>query len=232
MKDFYKRIDGKKYRHVYIVADIHGKYKQFLRELKDWKFDKEQDLVVGVGDLIDRGFESLDVLRLLDEKWFVSVIGNHEQMAYDAICGSSQSPYLREWLDTYGFWYKILDRLEKDEARERVKEVYETYPRVIEIEVDEKRSLNNRKKIVVCHALYPNSSNYEFNKKVDENDLIWTVPNFKALEKEIEDLGFDEDYEFYFGHYILPERKKIGNLNFIDLGGFLDNGELSVIRIQ
>jgi serine/threonine protein phosphatase 1 len=44
------------------------------------EFDPERDRVLSVGDLIDRGPESLDTLALIEEPWFHAVLGNHEMM--------------------------------------------------------------------------------------------------------------------------------------------------------
>jgi len=41
-------------------------------------FDPDRDRVLSVGDLIDRGPESLETLSLIEEPWFHAVLGNHE----------------------------------------------------------------------------------------------------------------------------------------------------------
>ena len=64
----------------FIVGDLHG-YGPLLRQfLAEHDFCAETDRVFSVGDLIDRGPESLDTLRLLYEPWFYAVRGNHEDM--------------------------------------------------------------------------------------------------------------------------------------------------------
>ena len=67
----------------FVVSDIHGMYKQFEQILAHW--DKESTLVI-LGDLIDRGPQSLEVIRkvmALKETYGEQVIfcmGNHEVM--------------------------------------------------------------------------------------------------------------------------------------------------------
>lgn len=64
----------------YVVGDIHGCYSLLLRLLNAVNFDKSKDRLFSVGDLIDRGPESLRCLALLQEPWFFAVQGNHELM--------------------------------------------------------------------------------------------------------------------------------------------------------
>ena len=64
----------------YVVGDLHGCYPLLVRLLNAVNFDKSKDRLFSVGDLIDRGPESLRCLELLQEPWFFAVQGNHELM--------------------------------------------------------------------------------------------------------------------------------------------------------
>lgn len=75
-----------------------------MKKLRECRFDPQQDLLVSVGDLIDRGPDSLGCLALLRESWMMAVRGNHEQMALDARA-SSQSTL---WLMNGGDWFTRL----------------------------------------------------------------------------------------------------------------------------
>lgn len=72
------------------VADIHGDDEKFRKALKSVSL-KKTDILVLIGDLIDRGKKSKDVLDtvlLLKENDFKNLIyirGNHEQMLIDSI---------------------------------------------------------------------------------------------------------------------------------------------------
>ena len=63
-----------------VVGDLHGHRSLFERELDRLGFDPTRDRVLSVGDLIDRGPESLATLSLIEEPWFHAVLGNHELM--------------------------------------------------------------------------------------------------------------------------------------------------------
>lgn len=65
-----------------VVGDLHGMHTLLMRELQRIGFDPDRDRLFCVGDLIDRGAESLECLSLLDEPWFHSVLGNHDFSAF------------------------------------------------------------------------------------------------------------------------------------------------------
>lgn len=64
----------------YIVGDLHGHYTVLMNGLDKIGFDDKTDRLFCVGDLVDRGPEVGLCLSLLNEKWFSSVLGNHEYM--------------------------------------------------------------------------------------------------------------------------------------------------------
>jgi serine/threonine protein phosphatase 1 len=67
----------------YVVGDLHGCYDLLEQLLNEVGFDKTRDRLFSVGDLIDRGPNSLRCLQLLAEPWFYAVRGNHELMMLD-----------------------------------------------------------------------------------------------------------------------------------------------------
>jgi serine/threonine protein phosphatase 1 len=64
----------------YFVGDIHGCYEQLMEALVKIKFNPDVDRLISVGDLVDRGADSVKCLNLLKEPWFHAVSGNHEDM--------------------------------------------------------------------------------------------------------------------------------------------------------
>ncbi|MER2108625.1 MAG: metallophosphoesterase [Solibacillus sp.] len=73
---------------IFVVSDIHGMYKQFEQILQFW--EQESKLVL-LGDLVDRGLQSLEVIRnamALKATYGEQVIickGNPEQILLDFI---------------------------------------------------------------------------------------------------------------------------------------------------
>jgi serine/threonine protein phosphatase 1 len=64
----------------FVVGDLHGHRSLFEQALERMAFDPRRDRVLSVGDLIDRGPESIATLSLIEQPWFNAVLGNHELM--------------------------------------------------------------------------------------------------------------------------------------------------------
>lgn len=64
----------------YIIGDIHGCYNELRQLLKKIKFNKNNDTVIFSGDLINRGGNSLKVLKFIKdlESSSIIILGNHE----------------------------------------------------------------------------------------------------------------------------------------------------------
>lgn len=87
----------------YFVGDIHGQYSHLMTLLQDCAFDPAVDRLIAVGDLIDRGDENVEVLALLLQPWFYSVLGNHEVMLLEWILGNAPH-YYRMQVMNGGHW--------------------------------------------------------------------------------------------------------------------------------
>lgn len=69
----------------FVIGDLHGCTLALEELLNHVRFDKSKDRLFSVGDLVDRGPDSIGALALLNERWFFAVLGNHEHMLRDAI---------------------------------------------------------------------------------------------------------------------------------------------------
>ena len=65
---------------IYAIGDIQGCYDSFMKLLEKIEFDKTKDTLWLVGDLVNRGDKSLEVLKFLYsiKKNVISVLGNHD----------------------------------------------------------------------------------------------------------------------------------------------------------
>jgi len=66
----------------YIIGDIHGEFQKLLALIE--KLPKDSKLIF-VGDLIDRGLQSREIIAYIREHNHQVVRGNHEQLNLRAI---------------------------------------------------------------------------------------------------------------------------------------------------
>lgn len=74
------------YRRILAVGDIHGYFSQFLALYRKLQFSSSEDLLIFLGDYIDRGPDGLAmlqwVMRKVQEPHVIALRGNHEQMMH------------------------------------------------------------------------------------------------------------------------------------------------------
>lgn len=93
----------------YFVGDIHGRYERLMTTLRQMRFDKTRDRLFAVGDLVDRGYENMDVIGLLEEPWFFSAVGNHEELLVNAINNPNDKTCVINHVENGGDWAWVKD---------------------------------------------------------------------------------------------------------------------------
>ncbi|TAN30327.1 MAG: hypothetical protein EPN31_04435 [Castellaniella sp.] len=83
MPTLHQRLPANAAGRDFIMGDLHGCLDLLRVEMERIEFDPAVDRLFSVGDLIDRGPDSMGCLRLLREPWFHAVRGNHEDMLLD-----------------------------------------------------------------------------------------------------------------------------------------------------
>lgn len=197
----------------YIIGDLHGCLDQFVKVLEAIGFDSRVDRMFAVGDLIDRGPDSLACLRFIGEPWFFTTVGNHEDMLVSAIDEGKE--YL--WQSNGGGWYSELTIPEEDEVDCWVDHIKSKVPVTITLDTDQG-------KIGICHA-EPVSSMFS---DIDQETMLWG----RSVVTHKDGFIMQDVVETYHEHTPLAITTKLGDNVFIDTGACFEGGHLTCIKLQ
>ncbi len=169
----------------YIIGDVHGEFDS-LRLLTD-KLPKDSKLIF-VGDLVDRGKKSKEVVEFVKSNNYLCVLGNHEKMMLDYLEEFEktypQLPsliYHHRWIHNGGkqtlLSYRVI-KIDKQDGKlvctkddEKFKELMEHFswlkklPMYIELE-----NKKDGKQIVVSHASMGDV--WEFVENENKSDIV------------------------------------------------------------
>ena len=229
------------YKRILAVGDIHGMYDKLTTLMDQVRFDPTEDLLIFLGDYIDRGPKSLECLDYVMElnkqypEQVIPLLGNHEAMCttyyqfegrrLNSMMDAVDFQMVRVWLDNGGYdTHKQFKKLKKPELQKRLRWM---------------RMLSNHYQIgdyYFCHAgIQP----YIPLDKQRESDLLWMRAGF---------------FELYDGRYgaIVAGHNPVQNLPkkhwkdgkepnvpmfldnriiMCDTGAFLDGGKLSCVDV-
>jgi Calcineurin-like phosphoesterase len=125
----------------FVCGDLHGQLFLLEKFLEEINFDKNADRMFSVGDLIDRGEDSLGCLRLLNEQWFHAVKGNHEQLMQDAFAsGNKGLDFL--WGMNGGNWIRTVRPQDVQEIEDRYLPIVRSLPLCITVKLETGRKFH------------------------------------------------------------------------------------------
>ncbi|GAB3033685.1 metallophosphoesterase [Bowmanella dokdonensis] len=84
----------------YFVGDLCGQFHLLQKALRKAQFNIRHDRLFTTGNFIDYGNDSAQLLDLLAEPWFYSVLGIHELLMLDAL----ESGHYLHWYVQGGHW--------------------------------------------------------------------------------------------------------------------------------
>ena len=213
----YQRIYGCDWRNIWLVGDLHGCFARLMAALRERKFDPYQDLLLSVGDLIDRGPQSAECLDLLRYRWVYAVRGNHEQMALEALADGD----MRLWEMNGGDWYTQRAASQKQRLTALIARC-RRLPLIIELHCGEQVH-------VIAHADYP-AAVYRWQRVVDEHQVLWRRQRLTDHLAGRHEAIAGADH-FWFGHTPLKRRYDSDNQHYIDTGAVF-GGELTLVALQ
>ncbi|RXJ72547.1 diadenosine tetraphosphatase [Veronia nyctiphanis] len=231
MEFSHRFVDATEKERVFIVGDIHGKLSLLKHTLDQVNFDIDNDLLIGVGDLIDRGPESAETLCFYSQHdWFLSVIGNHEWMLNKAFLvwdkielNKEEQRYKPHWLRNGGDWAEDFSYSKlKDMA-----DIIHSMPCVITCKVQ------SGKTIGISHA-QPHSLDWKEMQNwrgdlMDNPRWIWGRTRIKGEpEGEISNV----DMTFH-GHTRSDDMLSVSNSHFLDTASVNDyNGGFILYEVN
>ena len=202
-------------KKIYAIGDIHGCHDKLMALLDKIDIDYDSDLLVFLGDYIDRGTQSYEVIEYLIElkKQYSNMIflkGNHEEMLEKYISGKDKITYLvnggQQTLESY------LNRTRKPDE-----------PLIPEKHIDFFKSLllyYETDQYIFVHAGLRNKVPLKDQKA---EDLLWIRQKFISS-------NYDFGKQIVFGHTPLPEPLLQPNKIGIDTGAVYGN-KLTCVRL-
>lgn len=223
----------------FIAGDLHGCYDEFLYKLDEVNFNYDEDIVICAGDLVDRGNKSLDCFNLIYKKWFYTVRGNHEHFCLEYSKQNTQMDkinYRNFHIGNGGEWFYKLPL----DVRLHIADEIENLPLIITINT-------NNKSFGIIHGNIPNEfklwnelkTKLEYYKEDSDNSkLLENILYSRTKAKDAINILSDENNfifsdidEIYFGHTVVKDVVKRGNLNFIDTGCVFKHGKLTLKEV-
>jgi len=182
---------------IYIIGDVHGCYKTLLALIA--KLPNKNAKIAFVGDLIDRGKNSRDVIAFIRNNHYDCILGNHEKMMIDSfehINTNNENSILRRWIEKGGAMSTIKNYQNKEDMIEDVN-FLKTLPLYIEYKNIQDE---NGRYLVISHSSVGKAWNLkdsinEEDKEQFEAQVLWSR-NRHCNNSEIFNV---------YGHTILDE---------------------------
>lgn len=189
----------------FVVGDIHGHFEALFSALSHIRFDFNNDRLLAVGDLVDRGPDSFKVIQLLAQPWFHSVLGNHEQLLLSAFYNDHRISLHR---GCGGDWFYELSSAEKQKV---VRLIESQMPLALEVNTP-------LGKIGLIHAQSPADWSLTKTAQIEHqmHELLWKKHQYsEGASQGYRDRIANIDYVFH-GHVSLQKPERYGNQAWID----------------
>lgn len=224
---YYLKLDLSTKRNVYAVGDIHGRFDLVRKELDKISFDSEQDYLISVGDLVDRGPYSDEAKLWVEKPWFQHIIGNHEVLTYNA---ANEDPGLH--LLNGGLWFNSYSPSDKLAFAEKLMHA----PYVLEI-LSPKEN-----KIGFLHGDIPFDDWDQLVDILDNEEgiecpdhildfIVWGRESCQVFRNIKYSKHIKNIDHVFFGHTPMKTIKTNNNMTWIDTGAFATNN-LSVVNVD
>lgn len=208
----------------FAVGDIHGCFTLLDEALKAIGFNERIDRLFSLGDLVDRGPDSDQVLAWLDRPWFHAICGNHDFLIWRAALGIPYSQV--DYRIHGGLW---IDQLSGAE-RVRIGERLAALPLAVEIETAHGI-------VGMVHADSP-FDDWRDMQRVRWDDLdpassvsdccLWSIERYtRKYEGHVQNVR-----AVVHGHMMVSSAEVLGNVHFIDSCGWRPGGHFTFLDLD
>lgn len=235
------------FNHIYVVGDVHGMYDKLQSVMSQFTVN-EDDLLIFLGDYIDRGPDSARcveyVKNLCAAPNVVALMGNHEMMMINSIA-------------EYG-----LDILEPDFPKkgsniwlynggDKTRASFKRYEDMGNSKLELIKWILQRPHLVrLGDNIYFSHAGFDVHKKLKNceiDDILWSREEFFDLYngddkwfvghtpvQYLRNIGYDTDYDINSDDTGSKKRKPLikGNITFLDTGSFMRNGCITCMEIK
>ena len=100
-------------KDVYVVGDLDGSLSGLQKVLSRKGFVEHVDHLICLGDMIDRGSESIQLIQYLSDINADFVLGNHEHLMLESIISQDETA-MHLWSSNGGAWHHDVDKAKLD----------------------------------------------------------------------------------------------------------------------
>lgn len=230
---------------IYVVPDIHGEYNKLLNVIRRInKVREPNETIVFLGDYIDRGDNSKDVVNYIfaltsSDDNVVALLGNHDYVFYNIMESSDRleyhhidwlSRYCIETLSSYGAstiplkYNSVLDNLKYnlDFIKEELNKVKQSDDyRKFKILMVNCRKYYKEGKYIFSHS---GGVSYKPIEEQSLDELLWSR-DFKPR---------NDDYTYVCGHTPTSSREveENGSMLMCDVGAVFGSNEIPLIKLE
>ena len=210
IKYFEKNTKGRDF----FTTDIHGYFDLLHEQMNLHAFNTSKDRLFVGGDNCDRGPNSDWILDYINESWYHSIRGNHEEMVISFYEQQRRQPFEMLYCNG-GEWYF-------DCTPEKQKAIYESFkalPLAIELQA------RSGRKIGLVHAECPYNDWDKF-KNITKAELEWggeSTAQWARTKYNKKDISAVKGVDVLLvGHSPTTsgEIEELGNVKYCDLGSF------------
>ena len=92
-------------KRVFVIGDLDADLAKFEQALCSVNFNPSEDILFSLGDVIDRGDNSIALLKRFKELGVNMCLGNHEHMLLESLLAKDKG-YYRLWVENGGRWHQ------------------------------------------------------------------------------------------------------------------------------